>query len=315
MPLEHGLASVDLYSLKSIPLSVWPVLLANKEFILDVFRDYPERLSKPYEYSVRVDYSGSSCITSIDYYNHLPKQPFASILDKLNNQSLLADALTIFPDRLRIGKFIANKNDIDAHAYAQQYALTDLLIVFVILLNHYVSDQSQFISCYNNFFVNDALGRPIETRVITEIERVLKRRNGRSDNLPVARYILEIVKVSALHEPKRFSNDGRNFELECANLLSSNQYRIERTSITGDFGADLIAIRFGLGFAIQCKNTLRPVGVKAIQEAVAARAHYGVDFAVICSSGGFTNAAMSLAATTGAITCNAVNLVRCLEVV
>jgi len=40
---------------------------------------------------------------------------------------------------------------------------------------------------------------------------------------------------------------------------------------------------------------LKPAGVKAVQEAAAARAHYGTDFAVVCSSGGFTDAAINLA--------------------
>jgi hypothetical protein len=61
--------------------------------------------------------------------------------------------------------------------------------------------------------------------------------------------------------------DGLAFEEACLSQLAAADFTVRRTTRTGDYGADLIAEKDELIFAIQCKDTAKPVGVKAVQEA------------------------------------------------
>lgn len=89
--------------------------------------------------------------------------------------------------------------------------------------------------------------------------------------------------------------NGLAFEQECEGLLKEAGYVVERTSISGDFGIDLVARRNGLTYAIQCKYYGTPVGVSAVQEATAGRLHYLADCAVVVARSGFTMQARRLA--------------------
>lgn len=89
--------------------------------------------------------------------------------------------------------------------------------------------------------------------------------------------------------------DGVGFERECERLLEEAGYIVERTSVSGDFGIDLVARKHGLTYAIQCKYYSIPVGVSAIQEAAAGRLHYMADCAVVVAHSGFTSQARRLA--------------------
>ncbi|MCE6967503.1 restriction endonuclease [Cereibacter sphaeroides] len=88
---------------------------------------------------------------------------------------------------------------------------------------------------------------------------------------------------------------GLSYEREIADLLSAAAFVVETTPLTGDFGADVIVEKDGLRYAIQCKDLGKPAGVKAVQEAEAARRYYQCDFAVVASRSGFTRAANELA--------------------
>lgn len=82
--------------------------------------------------------------------------------------------------------------------------------------------------------------------------------------------------------------DGVEFERVCERLLEGAGYIVERTSVSGDFGIDLVARKHGLTYAIQCKCYSIPVGVSAVQEAAAGRLHYMADCAVVVAQSGFT---------------------------
>lgn len=89
--------------------------------------------------------------------------------------------------------------------------------------------------------------------------------------------------------------DGLQFEKEVADALSDAGFIVSATPPTGDFGADLIAEKFGLRYAVQCKDLAAPAGVKAVQEVEAARKYYRCDFAVVACPTGFSRAANELA--------------------
>lgn len=99
--------------------------------------------------------------------------------------------------------------------------------------------------------------------------------------------------------PKR--SNGLDFEKRAAAVLEAAGFMVEPTPTTGDQGADIIATRNGLRFAIQCKDYARQVGNAAVQEILAAKAFYQADYAVVCSPGGYTKSAKALAATSSVL--------------
>lgn len=89
------------------------------------------------------------------------------------------------------------------------------------------------------------------------------------------------------------------FEAHCAQLLAAQGWAARTTALTGDQGADIIAEKAGLRLVVQCKLHTRPVGNKAVQEAHAARTHFGATHAAVVSNADFTRSARDLAASTG----------------
>lgn len=93
---------------------------------------------------------------------------------------------------------------------------------------------------------------------------------------------------------------GEEFEEYVALILGDNGFRqIELTRASGDQGVDVLAVRAGLSYAIQCKNYHAAVGNAAVQEAYAGAQFYGCDVAAVICPGEFTRAARELAASTG----------------
>lgn len=94
--------------------------------------------------------------------------------------------------------------------------------------------------------------------------------------------------------------NGEQFEELLQAKFRANGYRVTLTPNGADFGADLLLDRNGTRTAIQAKHwKTRKVGVRAVREVVAARAHYGADQAAVIASGDFTDQAVQLAASNG----------------
>ena len=75
--------------------------------------------------------------------------------------------------------------------------------------------------------------------------------------------------------------EGHEFEYYCAQLLQRKGFvDVEVTKGSGDYGADILAEKDGVTYAIQCKCYTAPVGVKAVQEAHAGRDYYDTNPAV-----------------------------------
>ena len=60
-------------------------------------------------------------------------------------------------------------------------------------------------------------------------------------------------------------------------------------------GGDIVAEKWGKKFVIQCKNYTGNVGVEAVQQALAAKAVYNCDEAVVMASTDMTDSAKKLA--------------------
>ncbi len=93
---------------------------------------------------------------------------------------------------------------------------------------------------------------------------------------------------------------GGEFEAYVAEVLRDNGFkRVQVTKGSGDQGADVLAERNGISYAIQCKNYEGSVGNFAVQEAYAAAQFYRCDKAAVICPGQFTRGAKELAEATG----------------
>ncbi|RKM54700.1 restriction endonuclease [Butyrivibrio sp. X503] len=90
--------------------------------------------------------------------------------------------------------------------------------------------------------------------------------------------------------------EGHDFEYYCADLLRDNGF-VEAvvTKGSGDFGADILAEKDGITYAVQCKCYDKPIGVKAVQEVYAGRDYYGRMVGVVMTNQYFTQPAVDLA--------------------
>ncbi|HHV16370.1 MAG TPA: restriction endonuclease [Gelria sp.] len=93
--------------------------------------------------------------------------------------------------------------------------------------------------------------------------------------------------------------DGKTFEKYLEVLFNKLGYRVERTRYVGDYGADLVVWKNRIKTVIQAKRYKNKVGVKAIQEAVAAKGYYQCDEAMVVTNSFYTKQAEKLAQTNG----------------
>ena len=93
--------------------------------------------------------------------------------------------------------------------------------------------------------------------------------------------------------------DGITFERRLAHLFTSLGYRVEQTRARGDYGADLVVEKTGERSVVQAKRWTKNVGVKAIQEAVAAKPMYRCDRAIVVTNRYYTQQAKRLAKANG----------------
>ena len=88
---------------------------------------------------------------------------------------------------------------------------------------------------------------------------------------------------------------GEEFEIYLESLFKKYKYHVERTQYSGDYGADLILHRDGMKTIVQAKRWSNKVGVKGVQEVVAARGHYRADLALLVTNSYLTKQAHNLA--------------------
>lgn len=95
--------------------------------------------------------------------------------------------------------------------------------------------------------------------------------------------------------------DGVEFENLIDAKFQKMGYTTKLTKATKDYGVDLIATKNKKSIAIQIKRYNRNVGVKAIQEVIAAKAFYKADTAMVLTNSYFTKPAKNLAKETNVI--------------
>ena len=94
--------------------------------------------------------------------------------------------------------------------------------------------------------------------------------------------------------------DGHDFEYWCADLLRYNGFsKIEVTKGSNDQGVDIIAVKDGEKYAIQCKRYSKNVGNKAVQEVSTGKIIYGCSHAIVMTNSYFTLGAITAAKAVG----------------
>jgi restriction system protein len=90
--------------------------------------------------------------------------------------------------------------------------------------------------------------------------------------------------------------EGHDFEFYCADMLKESGFEeVEVTRGSHDFGADILAKKDGVTYAVQCKCYTMPVGVSAVQEVYAGKDYYDCMVGVVLTNQYFTKPAQELA--------------------
>jgi restriction system protein len=92
---------------------------------------------------------------------------------------------------------------------------------------------------------------------------------------------------------------GIEFEHALAQLFTDLGYGAVVTQASRDYGADVVLSRGGQKIVVQAKRYGGTLGLDAVQEASAARLHYGAVRAIVVTTSAFTGPAQTLAQTTG----------------
>jgi len=315
LPLYQGIRAFEDTAL-IIEEDVLLALYDQRESYLRVLRADPDLVEKPYPYASPFDRTDGKPGYVVP--GELPDEN--PIYIALVNAGLLEYGRSVLMgDDLwqRLAEASQIEGKIDKRTYGEGYSLIDAALYVTFLINIYQPNRALVQNLFATHVQEDALGRNNLNAVTKAVEKVVKRSIGSNDHIYIHIITNDLVAI-AKHEAAQSSavnraGRGLDFERQCRQLLELGGFEVRTTPITGDYGADLIALKDDLGFAIQCKDTGKPAGVKAIQEAAGARRHYLTDYAVVCCSGGFTDAAIELATSNKVLLCNADQIVRQLD--
>ncbi|MDK7669177.1 restriction endonuclease [Cytobacillus oceanisediminis] len=107
------------------------------------------------------------------------------------------------------------------------------------------------------------------------------------------------LKKSGILEVDKMA--GKVFEEFLKGLLKHKGYKVSLTSITGDYGADLILSTNDNKIVVQAKRYKKKVGIKAVQEIVSAKNYYKADECWVITNNFFTAPAVNLAASNNVV--------------
>jgi restriction system protein len=135
-------------------------------------------------------------------------------------------------------------------------------------------------------------GWTLATAIVAPLAAVLAYRFGKA--------LLAGAFRPAQHGPAGVEEmSGEQFEDYVAQIVRSCGLPVIMTTVTGDWGVDLIVGHRPDRVAIQCKRHSRPIGAGAVQEVVAGAPMQGCTRTMVVSNQEFTPAARRLAEVHG----------------
>lgn len=133
------------------------------------------------------------------------------------------------------------------------------------------------------------------TLTVEEVDAIMQEeRNWRrlQSGLPAIEY--ELNRINGM--------DGIVFENWCVNLLLRSGFETaEQTGKSGDQGVDIVAVKDGLRYAIQCKCYSSPLGNTPVQEVTAGKPFYSCHVGAVMTNSIFTRNAIELAKINGVL--------------
>lgn len=95
-----------------------------------------------------------------------------------------------------------------------------------------------------------------------------------------------------------FSDAMSPYEYEgfCSSIMISKGWDSNVTKGSGDQGVDIIAVKYGVSVAIQCKMYNQPVGNSAVQEVFSGKEYYDSSLCAVVTNNTYTPSARRLAA-------------------
>jgi restriction system protein len=113
------------------------------------------------------------------------------------------------------------------------------------------------------------------------------------------RFLLATVRGALTPSPREapaaLAMSGIEFEDHVARIARTCGVPVIMTSVTGDWGVDLVVGHRPERLAVQCKRQSRPVGAGAVQEVVAGAPMHGCTKTMVVTNHEFTRAAAKLA--------------------
>lgn len=124
--------------------------------------------------------------------------------------------------------------------------------------------------------------------IIWAIVRFFKRKNAKNyDNID----IFNISQIDSL--------SGEEFEELLKTIFEKQGYAVELTKKSHDYGADLVMKKNGTVSIVQAKCYGSNIGIKAIQEIISAKVHYGAEEMFVATNRYFSKDASILASEHG----------------
>lgn len=164
------------------------------------------------------------------------------------------------------------------------------------------------ISNWNRVVYTDEYGTTHYDKWPEEVARFIESSGFQYSSLgrpEVLNFVTEKIaaKVASMKRIKDYleAGDPYDFERKCAELLKKYGWEAMTTKKSGDQGADILATKDGKSVAIQCKLYSKPVGNKAVQEALSGKLFNSVGYAAVVASNGYTHSAKQLAQKTDVI--------------
>jgi HJR/Mrr/RecB family endonuclease len=182
--------------------------------------------------------------------------------------------IAYFGDRMQAAT-VDGTNAVRAYSYLFSSDQDDALIPF---LQNYLCGLGQHMS------VKALLVGLTQYRKQNELDRFGKDLEMRSSGF--GRQI-NIQDVDAM--------DPFDFELLLGMIFETRGFCVRETPKTGDQGADVLLEKAGEATVIQAKLYSHPVSNSAVQEAVAAKAHFRCHHAMVVTNNDFTKSARELA--------------------
>ena len=106
-------------------------------------------------------------------------------------------------------------------------------------------------------------------------------------------------KVAVFNMSQLDSLSGIDFENFLKDMFEKLGYNVQVTKASHDYGADLLVSKNGTLAIVQAKCYSKTVGIKAIQEVVSAKCHYGATDAFVATNNFFSKDAEILALENG----------------